>query len=246
MNILACLADLRDTLPQINKSSVTETMPLIVHHLHVSQSERVPWLCEELGIDYELKTYDRAPMLAPPEYKALHPTGAAPVIQDGDLTLAESGACLEYIAHRYGAGRFFLKPSDPEYADFLYWWHWANASFQMSVNRMMLIAASGLPDDHFSVKLGKMRMKSYLEMLDSRVGSSQYLAGDHFTAADIMLMFSLTTMRYWSQYSLAGYEGILGYLKRLSQRPAYRRALEKSDPGMQLVLGADSPKPYGK
>jgi glutathione S-transferase len=79
---------------------------LTVHHLGKSQSERIVWLCEELGIPYELKVYDRDPVtrLAPPEYKALHPIGAAPVITDGDLVLAESGAIIEYIAAKFGNG----------------------------------------------------------------------------------------------------------------------------------------------
>ncbi len=100
-------------------------MGLVVHHLHVAQSERVVWLCEELGLDYELRTYTRAAsMMAPAEYKALHRAGTAPVVQDGDLTLAESGACIEYISHRHGGGWLFLPPAHPAYADFLYWWHW--------------------------------------------------------------------------------------------------------------------------
>ena len=88
-------------------------MGLIIHHLHASQSERIPWLCEELGIPYELRTYHRVNGLAPPEYRALHAAGTAPIIQDGDITLAESGAILEYIAHRHGGGQFFLPPSHP-------------------------------------------------------------------------------------------------------------------------------------
>jgi glutathione S-transferase len=99
----------------------TLTMPLIVHHLGVSQSDRVVWLCEELGIDHVLKKYDRSPVLAPPELKALHPLGAAPVIEDGSVRLAESGACVEYIAQVHGGGRFTLTPGHKDYADYLYW-----------------------------------------------------------------------------------------------------------------------------
>ncbi|KAF7377470.1 putative glutathione S-transferase [Mycena sanguinolenta] len=102
---------------------------LTVHHLNISQSERIPWLCEELAIPYEPKTYKRAPIFAPPELKALHPSGAAPIIQDGDLTLAESGACIEYIAHRHAGGALFLPPTHPAYAQFVCWWHWANGTF---------------------------------------------------------------------------------------------------------------------
>lgn len=96
-------------------------MTLIVHHLGVSQSDRVVWLCEELGIEYELRKYNRSPLLAPPEYSALHPLGAAPVIEDGSLRLAESGACVEYIAQTYGKGLFVIAPGQKDYADYLYW-----------------------------------------------------------------------------------------------------------------------------
>src|ERR1700740_1108880 len=87
---------------------------LTVHHLGRSQSERIVWLCEELGLDYELKRYERAPQLAPPEYKALHPIGTAPVITDGDLVLGESGAIIEYIIAKYGAGRLAPQAGAPE------------------------------------------------------------------------------------------------------------------------------------
>lgn len=95
---------------------------LIVHHLKVSQSDRVSWLCEELGLDYELKLYDRAPLFAPDEYKKLHPIGSAPVIEDGNVKLAESEACLEYIAHYHANGRFFVKPGEKGFVDFVYWY----------------------------------------------------------------------------------------------------------------------------
>ena len=88
---------------------------LTVHHLGKSQSERIVWLCEELEIPYALKCYtrDTVTMLAPPDYKALHPIGAAPVITDGDLVLAESGAVVDYIIAKYGNGRLTLPPIIP-------------------------------------------------------------------------------------------------------------------------------------
>src|SRR3954452_66527 len=105
---------------------------LTVHHLGKSQSERIVWLCEELGIPYELKRYARDPvsMLAPADYKALHPIGAAPVLTDGGLVLAESGAVLDYIIAKYGNGRLTLKPDHPDFASYLYWLHFANGSLQ--------------------------------------------------------------------------------------------------------------------
>ena len=93
-----------------------------VHHLGVSQSDRIVWLCEELGLDYELKKYDRAPILSPASYKSLHPIGAAPVVTDGDVVIAESEACLEYICNIHGQGRLLVRPGEKNYADFLYWY----------------------------------------------------------------------------------------------------------------------------
>lgn len=218
-------------------------MSLIVHHLGVSQSERIPWLCEELGIDYDLKLYKRAPKLAPPEYKALHPQGTAPIIQDGDVTLAESGACMEYISHKFADGKLFLRPSDPRYADFLYWWHWANGTFQPTVARLMSFRVCNLSEDNWIVVMANQRLSNGLKELDNRLAKSTYLAGDELTAADIMLVFSLTTMRNFSPYSLAGCDNVLAYLKRISERDAYQRAMKKSDPDMKLALDAEPPAP---
>ena len=218
-------------------------MGLIIHHLHVSQSERLPWLCEELGVPYELKTYRRAPLLAPPEYKALHPAGTAPVLQDGDgITLAESGACVEYIAQRHGGGRLFLPPTHPAYADFLYWWHWPNASFQPSLGRNLAARSSGLPEDSFPAKLARDRLATALRMLDERLARHEWLAGDDFTVADIMVVFSLTTMRYFLPYSLSGYQNVLRYLEGVGKRDAYQRAMKRCDPDMVLVLGPEAPE----
>lgn len=96
-------------------------MVLTVHHLGHSQSDRVVWLCEELGLQYDIQKYDRSPLLSPPKYLALHPIGAAPVIEDGDVKIAESGACLEYIINIHGNGRLSIKPGEKDYAEYLYW-----------------------------------------------------------------------------------------------------------------------------
>src|SRR5690349_13026303 len=112
---------------------------LTVHHLGKSQSERIVWLCEELGIPYELKNYARAPLLAPADYKALHPVGTAPVITDGDLVLAESGAVIEYIVEKYGGGRLVLGADDSDFAQFLFWFHYANGTFQSVMGRCMIL-----------------------------------------------------------------------------------------------------------
>src|SRR4029078_164574 len=103
---------------------------LTVHHLGISQSERIVWLCEELSIPYQLVNYERDPVtrLAPAQYKALHPFGTAPVIVDGSVVLSESGAIIEYIIARHGKGRLAVRPDAPNYADYLFWFHFANGS----------------------------------------------------------------------------------------------------------------------
>ena len=213
-------------------------MPLIIHHLHVSQSERIPWLCEELGIEYELREYTRVPLAAPPEYKALHPMGGSPIIQDGDLTLAESCAVIEYISHKYADGRLFLKFPHPDYADFLYWWHWVDGTFFGSIARGVQIRSGDV--NPILAKLN--RFDSGLRMLDERLRENDWLAGHEFTVADIMIVFALTTFRYYYLYSLRDYPNVVRYLQRIGAREAYQKAMAKSDPGMELLLGSEPPK----
>ena len=211
---------------------------LTVHHLGVSQSERVVWLCEELGIPYELKLHkrDAVTRLSPPELAAMHPMGAAPVITDGDVLLAESGAVIDYIISRHGGGRLALKPDHPDYAQFLYWFHFANGSFQPVLGRNSVLARANLPAETPIVVSTKGRLERALKMLDARLREVDYLAGE-FTAADIMIVFSLTTMQNFYAYDLAPYAGIKAYLRRIGEREAYRRAMQKGDPGMTPMLG---------
>jgi glutathione S-transferase len=209
---------------------------LTVHHLGKSQSERIVWLCEELGIDYELKCYPRSPVLAPAEYKALHPIGAAPVITDGEVVLAESGAIVEYIIAKYGNGRLALTAGHQDFAQYLYWFHFANGTLQSGMGRNMILNRLKLAADDPVLVAAKGRMDNAFNLIEARTGEAKYLAGDEFTAADIMTVFSLTTMRYFQPYDLAGLPHIRGYLTRIGDREAYRRAMAKGDPGMALLL----------
>ena len=211
---------------------------LTVHHLGKSQSERIVWLCEELGIPYELKRYarDSVTMLAPPDYKALHPIGSAPVITDGDLVLAESGAIVDYIIAKYGNGRLVLRADDPDFAQFLYWFHFANGTLQAGMGRLMLLNRLKLTDDNPMLVAIRARVDRAFDLVDARVRDAEYLAGDTFTTADIMTGFTLTTMRYFQPYDLQRCPNVVKYLGRVSARPAYRRAMEKGDPGMALLL----------
>ena len=211
---------------------------LTVHHLGKSQSERIVWLCEELEIPYELKRYarDAVTMLAPADYKALHPIGAAPVITDEGLVLAESGAVLDYIIATYGNGRLTLKPDHPDFATYLYWLHFANGTLQPVMGRNMILNRLKLPDDNPVRAAQRARLDLAFDLVEARTREADYLAGREFTAADIMMGFSLTTMRYFLPYDLARCPGIVSYLGRIGARPTYRRAMEKGDPGMALLL----------
>jgi glutathione S-transferase len=209
---------------------------LTVHHLGKSQSERIVWLCEELEIPYELKRYVRAPLLAPPDYKALHPIGTAPVITDGDLVLAESGAVVQYIAARYGGGRLMLSDGHPDFAPFLYWFHFSNGTLQPAMGRSMILARLKLAADDPVLVMASARLDRAFDLVEARTREAGYFAGDAFTAADIMMGFSLTTMRYFLSYDLTRLPNLRAYLKRIGSRPAYQRAMAKGDPGMTLLL----------
>ena len=209
---------------------------LTVHHLGKSQSERIVWLCEELGLAYELKNYARAPLLAPPDYKALHPIGAAPVITDGKLVLAESGAIVEYITATYGDGRLTLGKGHPDFAPYLYWFHFANGTLQAAMGRSMILSRLKLPDDNPVLTAARARLDLAFDHIEARLKEAEYFAGKEFTAADIMMGFSLTTMRYFMPYDYARLPHLRAYLKRIGGRPAYQRAMAKGDPGMALLL----------
>ncbi len=211
---------------------------LTAHHLGRSQSERIIWLCEELEAPYALKRYERDPatILAPPEYKALHPMGAAPVITDGALVLAESGAIAEYIMAKHGGGRLAPGPDHPDFAQYLYWFHFANGSLQPVMGRNMVLRRLGLPPGNPVLLAMQDRLHRAFDVVEARLGEADHFAGCEFTAADIMAVFSLTTMRLFLPLDLAPYPNILAYLQRIGARPAYQRAMQKGDPDMMPLL----------
>ncbi len=211
---------------------------LKVHHLGHSQSERIVWLCEELGVPYELVHHVRDPVtiLSPPELKALHPLGAAPVIEDGDLLLAESAAIVEYIIVRHGGGRLKPGPEHPDYAGFLYWFHFANGNLQPVMGRLMMVSRAKLAADHPVLTSVQGRLDRVMAHVEARLGQAPYLAGREFTAADIMSVFTLTTMRLFQPLDLGPYPNIRAYLQRIGARPAYRRAMAKGDPDLKPML----------
>ncbi len=211
---------------------------LTIHHLGKSQSERIIWLCEELGLPYDLTLYTRDPVtiLSPPELKALHPLGAAPVIEDDGVLLAESGAIVDYIIAKHGGGRLVLRPDHADFATYLYWLHFANGNLQPVMGRNLVIRQLKLPPDNPVLLAQKGRLERVLNLVETRLGEADYLAGSEFTAADIMTVFSLTTMRIFIPVDLSPYPNTLAYLQRIGARPAYQRAMQKGDPGLIPLL----------
>ncbi len=209
---------------------------LIIHHLGVSQSERIIWLCEELGLGYTLKRYERTRLtrLAPPEYSALHPMGTAPVVDIDGIRLAESGAIMEYIVHRHGGGRLAPNPSDPTYAEWLFWFHFANASLMAS--ELSMLALRAVPWSGYVRKAMGRRSDRGFDLTEARLGRAPWLAGDDFTTADIIMAFPFTTMRVFSGRKLDDYPNIRTWLARIGERPAYQRAMAADDPGMKPLL----------
>jgi glutathione S-transferase len=209
---------------------------LTVHHLGTSQSERIVWLCEELELSYSLKCYARDPTTraAPAEYKGLHPFGTAPVITDGDLVLAESGAIIEYLLARYGGGRLAPSPTQSSFAEYLFWFHWANGSMMPRLMIDMFFGATGA-SGAFADTMRARAEQSYA-FIERRLSQAPYLAGAQFTAADIMSFFALTTMRLFKPRDMSPYPNTRAYVQRVGERPAYRRAMQKADPDLPAPL----------
>lgn len=208
---------------------------LTIHHLRISQSERIVWLAEELGLDYDLKLYDRDPetRLAPPELKALHPMEIAPLIEDGDTLLGESGAIVEYIVGKYAPDAHLVPgPDHPDFAAHLYWFHFANATFM--TNGMMQIAV-GAVGAQMPPLLAK-RITNAWNQIERRLGEADYFGGSQLTTADIMMVFQLTTSRAFNNMSIDHLPNLKAYLQRIGAREAYQRAMAKCEPGFPPKL----------
>jgi glutathione S-transferase len=210
---------------------------LTVHHLGISQSERIVWLCEELDIPYDLVRYerDKVTRLAPAQYRALHPAGTAPVITDGDIVLAESGAIIEYISAKYGNGRLAVASDAPNFADYLFWLHFSNGSVMPGAMLDLVVSMAGVGETDL-VRHLRARSDRAFDLMERRLGATDYLAGSELTTADIMMLFPLTTMRLFAPRDLSPYPNIRAYLQRIGKRPAYRRAMAKGDPELTPQL----------
>lgn len=206
---------------------------LKVHHLNLSRSERVLWLVEELGIPYELvrHTRDAQTFRSPGSLWEVSPMGKAPVIQDGEVTVTESGAVVEYLLDKYGNGRLRPKPSTPEYLAYQHWMHAAESTLIVPIlmdllGGMLQVQSpgwKGFLDGEYVTTLG---------YLDKTLGRSPYVAGSEFTGADIMVTYDLHLANGTSipgnkgSAPIESHANIVSYLKRVEARPAYRKMRE--------------------
>jgi len=213
---------------------------ITVHHLNNSRSQRILWLLEELGLEYEIKRYQRnaQTMLAPPELRAVHPLGKSPVITDGDLTLAESGAIVEYLADRYGAGKLAPAFGSAERVRYLYWLHFAEGTAQPPSLLKLLFdrikSRSPLLVRPIARAIADRALAAYvlpniernLDFMESELGKNEWFAGAQFSAADIQMSFPVEAYR-----ARGGLDEkrprLMHFLEKIHSRPAYRRAIER-------------------
>jgi glutathione S-transferase len=214
---------------------------IVVHHLNNSRSQRILWLLEELGLEYEIKKYQRdaKTMLAPPELRAIHPLGKSPVITDGDATVAESGAIIEYLLERYGDGRFVPPVGTPDKLRYTYFLHYAEGSAMTPLlMKLVFDRVESSPMPFFAKPIARsiaQKVKStyimpqianHLNYLEAELGKLTWFAGEQFSAADIQISFVLEAVA-----ARAGmdekYPKLTAFLERIHARPAYQRALER-------------------
>ena len=211
---------------------------MILHHLEQSRSIRIIWALEELELEYEVKYYKRKPNFSAPEsLKAIHPLGKAPILTDGDLTIAESAVILDYLQSKYDAEQKF-KPTEPQdVLQYNYWMHYAEGSLMPLL--VMSLVMSKVPEqtplllkpvakkiaEGVQVGFVQTRLRDHLDFLEHHLQTHQYFAGE-FSFADIQMSFPMIAI----QQRLKGkYPAIQTYVERLQQRPAYMRAKAKAE-----------------
>ena len=215
---------------------------IIVHHLNNSRSQRVLWLLEELGLEYEVRRYERDPrtMLAPPELRAVHPLGKSPVIEDQGRVLAESGAILEYLVERHGQGRLRPPADSEQRLRYLYWMHYAEGSAMPPLLMKLVFDRIGrAPMPFFAKPIAKSivgnvlrtfvlpQLKQHLDYMEGELGKASWFAGEEFSAADIQMSFPLEAAAKCAGLDARSRPKLWDFLQRIHGRPAYQRALER-------------------
>jgi len=214
---------------------------LLVHHLENSRSQRILWLLEELGVEYEMKRYgrDKQTGLAPPELKEVHPLGKAPVIVDNGVTVAESGAIIEYLVHTYDEGKLHPAVGTPEWRSYTYWMHYAEGTFMpLMIISLILGRIESAPMPFFVRPIakgiaGKVRaayldanVRNNLEFMEQALSESPWFCGDSFTAADVQMSFALEAAEVRTDLA-AAYPHLADFLRTVRARPAYKAALDR-------------------
>lgn len=212
---------------------------IVVHHLNNSRSQRVLWALEELGVPYEVKRYERdlKTSLAPDSLKKIHPLGKSPVITDGDITVAESGAIIEYLAQTYGNDDFIPAPKSEAYRQYIYWLHFAEGTlmpqlllklvFEKTVKSPMPFfiraIAKGIVKKVMAGYIGPNIIRNF-DFIESHLTHNEWFAGDQLSGADIQMSFPLEA---WISKNPAdkNYPKIAAYVKRFQARTAYQSAL---------------------
>jgi len=217
---------------------------ITLHHLENSRSQRILWLLEELGVEYEIKRYerDKKTSLAPLDMLKIHPLGKAPVISDGELSVAESGAIIEYLVNKYDDGRLRPPKGTPERLDYTYWIHYAEGTFMPLMIVSLIMSriesakmpffvkpvAKGIVEKVRNGYLGPNVIRN-LEYMNSILSRSNWFCGDELTAADIQMSFALEAAAVRTNLK-NDYPNLNGFLERMKARPAYQAALEKGGP----------------
>lgn len=223
---------------------------LTLHHLETSRSQRILWLLEELGLPYDLRRYQRDPLtrLAPPELKHLHPLGKSPVITDGELVVAESGAILEYLAECYGAQApaelAHLEPArgTPAHRQCRFWMHYAEGSLMNWLVMQLVFDTIPRQPMPFFVrpiartlcatvqrKLIAPNVQTALAFMEAHLAQHRWFAGEHLSMADFQMSFAVEAALARGNTASA-WPHLQAYLQRIQARPAYQRALEKGGP----------------
>jgi glutathione S-transferase len=200
---------------------------LVVHHLNNSRSQRILWLLEELGIEYEIKYYERdtQTMLAPESLRQIHPLGKSPVITDGDITVAESGAIIEYLVSHYGNGRLIPAPDTPERLRYTYWLHYAEGSAMPPLVMQLVFELFSIKSDAMEAFIAP-QIKLHYDYIESELSKNTWFTGSEFTAADIQMSFPVEMVVTHPQ-EVENRPKLKEFLERIHARPAYKRAIER-------------------
>jgi glutathione S-transferase len=202
---------------------------IIVHHLNDSRSQRILWLLEELGIPYEIERHQRDPQtrLAPPELKAVHPLGKAPVISDDGRVVIESGAIIDYIIRRHGGGRLQPDPATPLYDDYMQWLHFAEGSAMLPLLLKLYVSRLGDAGAPLAPRI-ESEIANHLGYIDKMLAGRDYLLGNDLTGADIQLSFVGEIAG--GRANRAAYPNVEAWVRRFQARPAYQAALGRGGP----------------